>query len=107
MPWPGWYQCTSLPEKRKAEEAEEKRKVEQAKKKRRCAEEQTLVELRLDALPRDGEHHRLQHVGGDARGQTADEQALHAVLLKDAIDSAHVSQIGVSGRLLHRLDDAQ
>ena len=41
MPWSGWYQCTSLPEKRKAEEAEEKRKAAEAEKKRRCAEEQT------------------------------------------------------------------
>ena len=66
-----------------------------------------LVELFLDSLPRHREHHGLQHIRGDARGQSTAEQALHAVLFEHTLDGARVTQLGVARGLLDRLHDAQ
>mmetsp|Transcript_4394 Transcript_4394/g.11011 ORF Transcript_4394/g.11011 Transcript_4394/m.11011 type:complete len:254 (-) Transcript_4394:356-1117(-) len=66
-----------------------------------------LVELLLDGLPGNAEHHGLQDVGEQAGLQATAKQRADAALLHDALDGAGIAEVGVGAGLLDGLNDAQ
>eukprot|EP00976_Prorocentrum_cordatum_P108815 1194914-Prorocentrum_minimum.AAC.3 len=65
------------------------------------------VELLLNRLPEDREHHRLADVRQEARLQPTPKEPGEPVLLDHALDGSDVAKVGVAARLLQRLNHAQ